>query len=72
MKYRRTEQRNKIQLSNEDFERIAKRANELAKEDYYTEVGKTVIREALLWSGRILFGLFVLASIWLTSKGYFK
>ena len=66
--YKGQERRRYIQLSNEQFEAIAHRAKDIAKEEIYADIGKGVVKR-FLW----LLGLGTTGFVsWLTYKGYVK
>ena len=66
--YKGKERRHYVQLSDEQFEAIAERAKEIAKEEIYADIGKGVVKR-LLW----LLGLGSSSTLaYLTYKGYIK
>ena len=62
------DERGYLQLSNEQFEAIAKRAKEIAMEEIYADIGKGVVKRILWLLGLGSAGL----ASWLTYKGYVK
>lgn len=66
--YKGKERRQYIQLSDEQFEAIANRAKEIAKEEIYADIGKGVVKRILWLLGLGSTGLVV----YLSAKGYIK
>jgi hypothetical protein len=66
--YKGKERRHYVQLSDEQFEAIAERAKEIAKEEIYADIGKGIVKR-FLW----LLGLGGSTAIaYLTLHGYIK
>ena len=66
--YKGKERRHYVQLSDEQFEAIAERAKEIAKEEIYADIGKGVVKRVLWLLG---LGTTTLAA-YLAAKGYIK
>lgn len=66
--YKGSERRRSNQITNDDIERIAKRAKDLALEEVYADIGKGVVKRLLWILGIGGTGL----AVYLSSKGYIK
>ena len=66
--YKGKERRQYVQLSDEQFEAIAERAKEIAKDEIYADIGKGVVKRILWLLG--LGGSGIVA--YLTLHGYIK